>query len=72
MAQPHDSQLTRVKTGGKPDPSRESPKLPHERDQDVEKPQPPRPDIRQAQDDIESGQQDTDLRGTPGLDKPGP
>ena len=48
-----------------------SPQLPHERDQStLDQQQAPTKVIKQAQDDIESGQQDTDLHGTPGLDKP--
>ena len=36
---------------------------PHERDESVaEQPSPPRPVIKQAHDDVQSGQQDTDCR----------
>src|SRR5688500_5433924 len=39
--------------------------MPHERDELAERPSgPPDPDIAQAYRDIESGQADTDLRGT--------
>lgn len=43
--------------------------LPHERDEAVRR-EPPRTDplIEQARRDLESGQVDTDLRATPGLD----
>ncbi len=46
--------------------------LPHERDQSSDGVTSPEPDprIKQAQQDIESGQVDTDLRNTPGLDAP--
>lgn len=51
------------------------PKLPHERDETHEQPTAPpagsRDIIRQAHDDIEAGQQDTDLHNQPGLEKPG-
>lgn len=56
----------------RPDESQdESLALPHERDESVRgtSPQPaPNPLIEQARLDIESGQVDTDLRVTPGLD----
>ncbi len=43
--------------------------LPHERDQTPESAgDEPRDDMRQAHEDIESGQVDTDMRATPGLD----
>ena len=44
--------------------------LPHERDQDPTDATAPQPDplIEQARRDIESGQVDTDLHNTPGLD----
>jgi hypothetical protein len=43
--------------------------LPHEHDQRTGEVDPqPRDVIRQAQDDIEAGQVDTDMRATPGLD----
>ncbi|MCC6247316.1 MAG: hypothetical protein IT499_06125 [Rubrivivax sp.] len=44
-------------------------RLPHERDQSVDAQQGPRePVIEQAWRDIESGQVDTDMHATPGLD----
>jgi hypothetical protein len=47
------------------------PRLPHERDESSDSQGGgPRPVMEQARRDIESGQQDTDLRGTPGLEKP--
>ncbi|MEC5387861.1 hypothetical protein VVD49_19165 [Uliginosibacterium sp. H3] len=52
----------------------DSPRLPHEHDETTDKENPeerkPRAVIKQAHDDIVSGKQDTDLHGTPGLDKP--
>lgn len=49
----------------------EKPHLPHERDESSASQGAPVHDvIEQARDDIVSGKQDTDLRGTPGLDKP--
>ncbi|MCC7060911.1 MAG: hypothetical protein IT508_11845 [Burkholderiaceae bacterium] len=39
------------------------PRLPHERDLNADKPQPPRPVMRQANEDIEAGLEDTDCRG---------
>lgn len=39
-------------------------RLPHEHDEHIDKPQPPRPRIAQAQEDLASGQQDTDLRNS--------
>ena len=55
------------------DPRKKQPdlRLPHERDQSTDgTAQAPRPIIEQARRDIESGQQDTDRRGIPGLEKP--
>ncbi|MGC3963972.1 MAG: hypothetical protein QM803_11775 [Rhodocyclaceae bacterium] len=69
MAQP---QHPYVVTGDSSDSARDSPKLLHECHQDVDNPQPPKPEIRNAQDDIESGRKDSDLRGMRGLDKPQP
>jgi hypothetical protein len=44
-------------------------RLPHERDQSIDATsRSPDPVIRQAHDDLASGQVDTDLRQTPGLD----
>lgn len=43
--------------------------LPHERDETTGQTDPqPREVMRQAQADIEAGQVDTDLHGTPGMD----
>ncbi|MFT4172584.1 MAG: hypothetical protein QM639_08515 [Rhodocyclaceae bacterium] len=58
-----------TRTGDRRHGSTESPQLPHERDQTLEHPQPPRDKIRQAQEDIESGKKDTDRRGVGGLDR---
>ncbi len=45
------------------------PRLPHERDESDDSQQSePRPEIRQAYEDIMSGQQDTDLRETRGVE----
>lgn len=44
-------------------------RLPHEHDQSTDSTAPaPDPDIRQAHQDLEEGQVDTDMRATPGLD----
>ena len=46
-------------------------RLPEERNESFQTAsETPRPLIEQARKDIEAGQQDTDLRGTPGLEKP--
>ena len=46
------------------------PRLPHERDESDDSQQgEPRDDMRQAFDDIMSGQQDTDLRETRGVEE---
>lgn len=43
--------------------------LPHERDEKTgQTASEPTPEMKQAYDDIEAGQVDTDLRATPGLD----
>jgi len=48
-----------------------SPSLPHERDtQSSDQQRAPDPKMERARRDIESGQVDTDLRNTPGLDAP--
>jgi hypothetical protein len=48
------------------------PRLPHEQDESSDSQGGgPRPVMEQARRDIESGQQDTDLHGIPGLEKPG-
>lgn len=45
------------------------PRLPHERDESNDsQASGPRPEIRQAYEDIMSGQQDTDRRETPGVE----
>jgi hypothetical protein len=47
-----------------------SPRLPHERDEsDDSQSSPVRDKMRQAHDDLESGQVDTDLRREPGVDE---
>ncbi len=67
-----------MKTDGKPfqvstqRPQRKDvlPRLPHERDESDDSQQSgPREDIRQAYDDIMSGQQDTDLREGRGVEE---
>lgn len=46
--------------------------LPHERDESIgDSGTKPRPVMEQARRDLASGQVDTDLRGTPGLDAAG-
>ena len=43
------------------------PRLPHEHDESADsQSSPPREVIKQAHDDVESGQEDTDLRGSQG------
>lgn len=61
---------------GKPEPGpsdasgRASGRLPHERDEQLEgQHSGPRADIEQAARDIESGQLDTDLHNTPGVER---
>lgn len=47
------------------------PRLPHEHDESADSQGGgPRPIMEQARRDIENGQQDTDLHGEPGLEKP--
>lgn len=47
-----------------------SPRLPHERDESIDsQPDQPRKDIKQAYDDIDEGQMDTDRRGIPGVEE---
>jgi hypothetical protein len=60
---------TDARTGDRRHGPAESPQLPHERDQTLESPQPPRRKIHQAQQDIESGKKDTDRHGIGGLDR---
>ena len=56
----------RAKLDKRPDPP-----LPHERDETATGESAlPQPLMEQARRDIESGQQDTDLHGTRGLEKP--
>ncbi|MFZ6655380.1 hypothetical protein [Undibacterium sp. TJN19] len=43
-------------------------KMPHERDESPEHAAPPRKEIKQAHDDLESGQVDTDMRGQRGAE----
>lgn len=61
---------------GKPEPSqapqapRAPSQLPHERDENIEEQRSgPRAEIEQAARDIESGQLDTDLHNTPGVER---
>ncbi len=52
------------------DKNETSPRLPHERDESVDSQQDePRKVIKQAFDDIEEGQIDTDRRGIPGVEE---
>ena len=54
---------------GKPQSGSED-RLPHERDQQLEEQRSaPRSDVEQAARDIESGQLDTDLHNTPGVER---
>lgn len=54
-----------VSQGG--DSNRDQPKLPHENDEsDDSQASGPREVIKQAYDDVQSGQEDTDLRATSG------
>jgi hypothetical protein len=64
------TQKPESKEQGLKDAAQESP-LPHERDQSTRaQGSPLHPVIKQAHDDIVTGKKDTDLHGTPGLDKP--
>ncbi|MFC7298226.1 hypothetical protein [Herminiimonas aquatilis] len=48
----------------------QAPRLPHERDESIDSQQDrPRKDIKQAFDDIDEGQMDTDRRGMPGVEE---
>ncbi len=52
------------------DKDEKSPRLPHERDESVDSQEDkPRKVIKQAYDDIEEGQLDTDRRGIPGVEE---
>ncbi len=52
------------------DPNEKSPRLPHERDESIDSQQDqPREDIKQAFEDINEGQMDTDRRGIPGVEE---
>lgn len=70
MAQPSTQQ--RVARAKKPDgPSEAEPRMPHERDESADSQSGgPTQVMEQARRDIENGQQDTDLHGAPGLEKP--
>jgi len=47
------------------------PRMPHERDESADSQHSrPRPVIKQAYDDVQSGQEDTDLRGSRGRRQP--
>jgi len=53
------------------DKGRQRPRLPHEHDESADSQHSqPRTVIRQAHEDIESGQEDTDLRGSQGRREP--
>ncbi len=63
-----DGKIFQVATQ-KPARKESLPRLPHERDESGDSQQSePRPEIRQAYEDIMSGQQDTDLRETRGVE----
>ncbi|WP_019139793.1 hypothetical protein [Noviherbaspirillum massiliense] len=66
-----DSKLKQkeVRTKG-PVPGVTAPRMPHERDESVDRTggDPVRRDIKQAYDDLQNGQVDTDLRETHGVD----
>ena len=72
-----EAQVSTVKKhGDKEDPAHvsdrkeKSPRLPHERDESLDSQQDqPRKDIKQAFDDIDEGQMDTDRRGMPGVEE---
>ena len=52
------------------DKDEKSPRLPHERDESVDSQEDkPREDMKQAFDDINEGQMDTDRRGIPGVEE---
>lgn len=60
-----------IRRGVEPEHTQRQPqhKLPHERDESTDDSNAePQEVMRQAQRDLESGQVDTDLRSTPGLD----
>ena len=62
----------RAKSGvhGKVDEKNQAPRLPHEIDESSDSQQsPPRTIIKQAFDDIEAGQVDTDRTGMPGVEE---
>jgi hypothetical protein len=62
-----EQQEVRTESPAKP---HSAPRMPHERDEsDDSQSSPPRPMIKQAYDDLEAGQVDTDLRGTSGVDE---
>lgn len=56
------------KTVAREESGERKPRLPHEHDEsaDSQDQHSRRPDIEQAYEDVESGQEDTDLRGTGG------
>ncbi|HEX5125223.1 MAG TPA: hypothetical protein VFW00_00650 [Rhodocyclaceae bacterium] len=65
---PHASRRRQIRDRNKS--GVKSPRLPHERDESSDSQTAPiQPVIEQAQKDIAEGKQDTDLHGTPGLDK---
>lgn len=64
-----DAVLGKPEQQGKPLPG-ERDRLPHERDQNLEEQRSePRSNVEQAARDIESGQLDTDLHNTPGVER---
>ncbi|MCO5400579.1 hypothetical protein [Ralstonia soli] len=64
-----DAVLGKPEPQGKPLPG-ERDRLPHERDQNLEEQRSePRSNVEQAARDIESGQLDTDLHNTPGVER---
>jgi hypothetical protein len=59
----------RARKGGPAEPVMPALPLPHERDEDTGQVDPqPHDVIRQAKQDLDAGQVDTDMRATPGLD----
>lgn len=67
MAIPSKQRTEPGKTVPQDEEGHRAPRLPHEHDESDDSQQsPPREVIRQAYDDVQSGQEDTDLRSTRG------
>jgi hypothetical protein len=72
----HDNKAGSAGRGNRGSTQTDGPSLPHEKDQTTDAQNPAeqggenRKLMKQAKDDIVSGKKDTDLHGTPGLDKP--